>query len=119
MQPQGFEAVYLPPQVLEIAVDILQFDGRQLKVVAAVVHGPLHHDRGVVHVLSDANVGAAPYQVPAEPLAANQAAILVQNAAQQLPWQPGLINRSRVAMPGPFRVLAGDLICDVQRSLML
>ena len=43
----------------------------------------------VVHL--DTNVGAAPYQVPAEPLAANQAAILVQNAAQQLPWQPGLI----------------------------
>ena len=43
----------------------------------------------VVHL--DTNVGAAPYQVPAEPLATNQAAILVQNAAQQLPWQPGLI----------------------------
>lgn len=44
----------------------------------------------VVHL--DTNVGdGVTYQVPAQPLAASQQAILVQNAAQQLPWQPGLI----------------------------
>jgi hypothetical protein len=44
----------------------------------------------IVHL--DTNVGdGVVYQVPAQPLAANQQAILVQNAAQQLPWQPGLI----------------------------
>ena len=44
----------------------------------------------VVHF--DTNVGnGIVNQVPAQPLAANQNAILVQNASQQLPWQPGLI----------------------------
>ena len=44
----------------------------------------------VVHL--DTNVGdGVTYQVPAQPLATGQQAILVQNAAQQLPWQPGLI----------------------------
>lgn len=44
----------------------------------------------VVHL--DTNVGDGVLnQVPAQPLAANQSAILVQNGAQQLPWQPGLI----------------------------
>lgn len=44
----------------------------------------------VVHL--DTNVGDGVInQVPAQPLALNQSAILVQNGAQQLPWQPGLI----------------------------
>lgn len=44
----------------------------------------------IVHL--DTNVGdGVTYQVPAQPLATGQNAILVQNAQQQLPWQPGLI----------------------------
>lgn len=44
----------------------------------------------VVHL--DTNVGDGVInQVPGQPLAANQNAIFVQNGAQQLPWQPGLI----------------------------
>lgn len=47
----------------------------------------------VVHF--DTNVGAGPtYQVPAVPLGAGQASLQVQNDAQQLPWEPGLIKIS-------------------------
>jgi len=44
----------------------------------------------IVHL--DTNVGDGVInQVPAQPLTAGQSAVLVQNGAQQLPWQPGMI----------------------------